>query len=407
MSELRERIEALPGMAELLPALEGLPPSYLVGGAVRDLLRDGQPVDMDVAVEGDAADAAHTVAERLGGSVEHYDRFGTATVWASGVSVDIAQTRSESYPRPGALPEVEPAALEDDLRRRDFTVNAMAVALTQDALGTLHDPFGGRADLESRTIRILHERSFLDDPTRLLRAIRYEARLDASLDPESEELALEAVAGGALATVSGTRLRVELVSLLEEPDMPTAVARVCGLGIDSALYPCLRCDPERAASAALGAADTGADRAMAVLAALIAPDADALHPWLDRLSFTRPERERIARAAATGPHLAHSLKRDMPDSEVHGALHREPLEALAVALAWGAPGEPVLRYVSGLRDARLEVTGADLIAAGVPESPALGHALEETLRRKLDGEVSGRDEELKLALELASREASA
>jgi tRNA nucleotidyltransferase (CCA-adding enzyme) len=402
---LRERIEALRGMAALLPALEGLPPTYLVGGAVRDLLRGETPRDLDVAVEGDALDAAETVAERLGGGVEGYDRFGTATVVAPDVTVDFAQTRRERYPQPGALPDVEPAPLEDDLRRRDFTVNAMAAGLSPDEIGVLHDPLGGQADLEARIIRILHDRSFVDDPTRLLRAVRYETRLDASMDPRSEELALEAIAANALGTVSGKRIRVELVFLLEEHEMPDAVARVCGLGLDKSMYPCLRCEPERAAAAALGAADTGAERALAVLAALIVPDADALHPWLDRLSFTRHERERIARAASTGPHLAHTLERDMPDSQVHQLLHSEPLEALAVALAWGAPGEPVLRYVRDLRGAQLDVTGADLIAAGVAESPALGVALEETLRLKLDGKVSGREEELEAALEIARREA--
>jgi len=398
---LRERIEALPGMAMLLPALEGLPPTYLVGGAVRDVLRGEQPLDLDVVVDGDAADAARTVAERLGGEAREHDRFGTATVAAPGLSVDFARTRRESYAHPGALPEVEPAPLEEDLRRRDFTVNAMAASLAYDELGVLHDPLGGERDLDDGVIRVLHERSFIDDPTRLLRALRYEARLGAALDPRSEELALEAIDGRSLGTVSGKRIRVELVLLLEEPDMPAAMERLCSLRLDRALYPCLLCSPERAASAALGAAETGADRALAVLAALIAPDADALHPWLDRLSFTRPERERVARAAATGPHLAHTLAAGMADSEIHGLLHGEPLEALAVALAWGAPGAEILRYVSALRGAHLEVTGADLLAAGVPESPALGRALEETLRRKLDGEVSGREQELRLAIELA------
>ena len=401
---LRERIESLPGMAELLPALEGLGPAYLVGGAVRDLLRGETPLDLDVTVEGDAVELARAAADRLGGDVEEHDRFGTATLRAPGVVADFARCRSERYPSPGALPEVEPAPLEEDLRRRDFTVNAMAAALAPDERGRLVDPCGGRADLDARSIRILHERSFLDDPTRLLRAVRYEARLGAAMDARTEELALEAIAAGALATVSGKRIRAELVLLLEEPEMPAAIERVCRLGLDRALYPCLLCDPDRAASAALGAAEVGADRALAVLAALIAPDADALHPWLDRLAFTRYERDRVARAAATGPHLAHALRADLPDSELHRMLHGEPLEALAVALAWSAPGRAILRYVSDLRGARLEVSGADLLAAGVPESPALGRALDETLRRKLDGEVSGREQELALALELAKED---
>ena len=401
MSELRERIEALPPLAMLLPALEGLAPAYLVGGAVRDLLRGETPLDLDVAIEGDALDAARTVAERLGGSVEGHDRFGTARISAPGVEVDFARTRRETYAQPGALPDVEPAALDEDLGRRDFTVNAMAAALSHDELGALRDPLGGRRDLEQRVIRILHERSFVDDPTRLLRAVRYEARLGAAMDPRTEEQAQEAIAGDALSTVSGERVRTELLLLLDEREMCAAVERLRGLGLDRSLHPALRCDPDRAASAALAAAETGADRALAVLAALLAPGGDSVGRWLDGIGFTRPERERVARAALAGPELARSLRRDMSPSEIHAALAREPLEALAVALACGAAGEPVLRYVSDLRGARLEVTGADLLAAGVPESPALGRALEETLRRKLDGEVSGRDEELRVAIALA------
>jgi tRNA nucleotidyltransferase (CCA-adding enzyme) len=400
---LRERIERLPGMDRLLPALEGLPPAYLVGGAVRDLLRgDEPPLDLDVAVEGDAVATAQAVAERVGGAVEGFDRFGTARVSAPGLVVDFAQTRRETYAQPGALPDVEAAPLAEDLGRRDFTVNAMAAMLSGGGeLGELHDPSGGRADLDAGLIRVLHDASFVDDPTRLLRALRYEARLGARLEPHTEELARAAIKGGALHTVSGKRLRVELIFLLDEHEMPAAIRRLCELGLDRALYPNFLCDPDRAASAALGAAEVGADRALAVLATLIAPDADALHPWLDRMAFARGERERVARAALRGPHLAHELRADMAASELWERLRLEPLEALAVAMAWGAPGEAVLRYLGELRHARLEVTGDDLVAAGVPQSPALGHALEETLRRKLDGEVSGRDDELRMALELA------
>jgi tRNA nucleotidyltransferase (CCA-adding enzyme) len=250
-------------------------------------------------------------------------------------------------------------------------------------------------------IRVLHERSFLDDPTRLLRALRYEARLGGRLDERTEELAREAIAGGALRTVSGKRIRDELLDLLREAEAPAALERMRDLKLDCALHPAWRVLPERAASAMLACAETGADRALAVLAALMVPDADALHPMLDRLSLTRHERDRVARAAEVGGHLAHRLTRDMPDSRIHDLLHCEPAETLAVTLAWGAPGEPVLRYLSVLRGARLEVSGDDLIAAGVAQSPAIGRALDETLRRKLDGEVSGREDELALALKLA------
>ena len=384
---------------DLVRALEGLPAAYLVGGAVRDRVRGAEPIDLDLAVEGDARETAAAVADRLGGEVIEHDRFGTAAVRLDDSTIHFATARRERYPEPGALPEVEPASIEDDLARRDFTVNAMAVALPGE---TLLDPHGGRADLDAGVIRVLHERSFVDDPTRLLRALRYEARLGARLDGRSEQLARDAIAAGALDTVSGKRIRDELLDLLREPEAPAALERMRELRLDCALHPAWRVMPERAASAMLACAEvSGADRALTVLAALMVPDAEALHPLLDRLALTRQERDRVARAAEVAGHLAHRLGPGTPDSRIHELLHGEPAETLAVALAWGAPGEPVLRYLSDLRGARLEVTGDDLIAAGVPQSPALGRALQETLRRKLDGEVSGRDDELALALQLA------
>jgi tRNA nucleotidyltransferase (CCA-adding enzyme) len=390
-------------VGELLPALEGLPPTYLVGGVVRDRLRGAEPVDLDLAVEGDAPKAAATVAARLGGEVLEHDRFGTATVRLDDSSIHFATTRRDRYPEPGALPEVEPAGIEEDLARRDFTVNAMAVALPDE---TLLDPHGGRADLDAGVIRVLHDGSFVDDPTRLLRALRYEARLGGRLDEHTEELARQAIDAGALDTVSGKRIRDELLDLLRESEAPRALERMRELKLDCALHPAWRVIPERAASAMLACGETGADRALAVLAALMVPDAEALHPLLDRLALTRHERDTVARAAEVGGHLAHRVSPGMPDSRLHDLLNGEPVESLAVALAWGAQGEPVLRYLTELRDARLLVTGDDLIAAGIPESPAVGEALRETLRRKLDGEVSGRDDELALALEIA-REAGA
>jgi tRNA nucleotidyltransferase (CCA-adding enzyme) len=389
-----------PGHAAVVGALEGLPPVYLVGGAVRDALRDATPVDLDLAVEGDALAFARTLASRLGGDVVEWERFGTAELRAPSLpfTVNVARTRRETYAAPGALPEVEPAPLAEDLGRRDFTINAMAVELPA---GDLIDPFGGRADLDARVIRVLHDRSFVDDPTRLLRALRYAARLGGSLDPHTEELAREAISSGALSTVSGKRIRDELLDLLREDEAPEALTQMRDLKLDCALHPALRVIPERAASAMLACAETGADRALASLATLMVPDAEALHPLLDRLALTRVERDRVARAAEVGGHLAHRLEPDMPASRIHALLDCEPLETLAVTLAWGAPGDPVLRYLSDLRGARLEVTGDDLIAAGVPQSPQVGQALAETLRRKLDGEVSGRDDELALALSLA------
>jgi tRNA nucleotidyltransferase (CCA-adding enzyme) len=405
-SQLRERVRRMSGMERLLPALAGLPPAYLVGGAVRDLLRGEAPKDVDVAVEGDARSAARAVAERLGSDAREYERFGTATVETPASTYNFATTRQESYDEPGALPRVAPATLAEDLGRRDFAINAMAVGLTGDDLGHLYDPFEGAADMEAGLVRVLHERSFLDDPTRLLRALRYATRLGFTLDPETERLAREAVAADALSTVSGARIRDELMDLLREVDAPSGIERMRDLEIHSALHPELDPDPELVASAALGAAAIGADRGIAALAALIEEAPEKLDLWLADLHLLASERDAAARAARVGPRIAMALReREHSPSELRALLGQEPLEALALALALRAPSEPILRWVSELSPVRLEISGADLIAAGLPEGPALGRALDETLNRKLDGMVSGREAELETALLLAQEHA--
>ena len=404
---LRERVRRLPGMERLLPALEALPPAYLVGGAVRDLLRGAKAVDLDIAVEGDARVAARTVADELHGQPREYERFGTAEVTLpDGGHYNFATTRRESYPAPGALPEVAPAALDEDLRRRDFTINSMAIGLKGDDLGHLYDPFDAHADLDAALIRVLHEGSFRDDPTRLLRAIRYAARLDFTLEQETERWAREAVAGGALATVSGNRIGADLMRLLREHEVARAVELLRELEIHSALHEELDPDPELVAAAALGAAAIGADGGVAALAALVESAPEKLDLWLADLGLVAEERDAAARAARVGPRIATALReRDHPPSELRALLAREPLEALALALALRAPSEAVLRWVTDLRGVGLEISGDDLLAEGVPEGPAVGRALEETLRRKLDGLVSGRDEELETALLLAREHA--
>ena len=391
----------MPGIGELLPALAGLAPTYLVGGGVRDLLRGQASLDFDLAVEGNAIAVARALTDRLGGLLVIHERFSTATLANADHTLDLAATRRERYPHPGALPEIEQAGLAEDLSRRDFTVNAMAVGLTDPEVGTLHDPLQGWDDLEAGVVRVLHPRSFVDDPTRLLRALRYEARLDFGLDPETERLAREAVAGDVLATVSGPRIRDELIDLLGEAQAPFAVARLGELGVARGLHPALDPNPDRVAGAALGSAQTGADPALAGLAALCCSAPGAVEDFVTGLALGGGQAKAVLRAARRAPELAEALRRGQRPSELYALLAGEPPEALALALGLGAPGEPVLRFLSDLHGVGLEITGDDLLSAGVPSSPAIGRALEETLRRKLDGELTGRDAELRCAIELA------
>ena len=404
--DLGALIEALPGMDRVFPALEGLPPTYLVGGALRDLLRGAVTKDLDLAVEGRADAVARELAQRLGGEVEGYERFGTATVRAGDLRLDLAAARRERYRLPGALPEVEPATIEEDLGRRDFTINAMAAALVAEERGRLHDPHGGRHDLEAGVIRILHRHSFVDDPTRLLRAVRYEARLGFAMDRDTEALARAAAADRVAGTVSAKRIGDELLQLLAEEPLPAALARLADLGLDRALDPALAVDPDFAAAAAEAAPAVGADRAMAALAALVTGSLDVLGSWLEGLDLGAQRRDRVVGAARAAGPITAALNSDplLPDSELRRLLARPPPEALALARALDAPPEPISRYLEDLRAVRLDIGGDDLLAAGIEPSPTLGRALAETLRRKLDGEVSGREEELRLALALAREE---
>jgi tRNA nucleotidyltransferase (CCA-adding enzyme) len=338
-------------------------PVYLVGGAVRDLLLGRDRADVDLVVEGDAG----ALAGRLGAEVVAHERFGTAKVSLDGHEVDIASARAESYPRPGALPVVEPAAtLEADLGRRDFTINAMAIPLRGEP--RLVDPHGGRADLAAGRLRVLHAASFEDDPTRAIRAARYAARFGFGLEPGTADL----LRAADLDAVSADRREAELLRLAAESRAPRGFGLLAEWGLVE-----LR--------------EGGEDLAERVADLVRDP------PWSEEVS-----RERAILAAALGPTGAEvSLAKERParpSEAVALAAGHDPVE-LVLARALGA--EWLDRYLGEWRGVALQIDGEDLIAAGLLQGPALGRGLKEALRRKLDGELDGREQELAAALEAA------
>jgi tRNA nucleotidyltransferase (CCA-adding enzyme) len=395
--ELLDRLRARRWAEPLLRALEGDPPVHLVGGAVRDLLLGRDIVDLDVVVEGDALPVARAAAERLGGKVREHDRFGTATVSAPELVFDVVTARRERYTQPGALPEVEAATLAEDLARRDFTVNALALRLTGADRGELAQAPGGLEDLRAGQIRVLHPASFRDDPTRLLRAARYAARLGFALEPGTEALARDALSAGALDTVSGARVRDELMDLLGESQAPEALALARALGLDRALHPGAAADPQLARRA-LAVAPADARPALVLLASLLldVPDTDR-RALLDRLAVTAGERD-VVLASAQARGDAATLGAVARPSEIAAVLGRRPPEAAALAAALGAEA-PARRWLDELRDVRLEIDGDDLLEAGAEPGPALGAALRAALDRRLDGEAVGREAELAAALD--------
>ena len=387
-------VRSLPAGAQLLDLLGGRPGVYLVGGAMRDILLGGRPLDLDLVVEGDPDELAAT----LGGDVVAHDRFGTATVKVGGFSYDIARARRETYERPGALPDVVAASLQEDLRRRDFTVNAIALALGGAQAGELTSFPGALDDLDARRLRILHDASFIDDPTRLLRLGRYAGRLRFEIEPQTRELALAAVRSGALDTVSGPRIGAELRLAAREDD-PLAVLRTLGeLELDRAIDPRFGLEDAELARRALALLpdDGRADRLALALAARSIP-ADELGALLDRLGFEAADRDAIVAAATRADALAEALAAAERSSEIARAAFGAGPELVALAGALG-PAQAAHEWLDRLRHVRLEIDGRDLLAAGVPEGPAVGRGLAAALAAKLDGRAQGREQELAAAL---------
>jgi tRNA nucleotidyltransferase (CCA-adding enzyme) len=341
-------------------------PVYLVGGAVRDLLLGRDRADVDLLVEGDAT----ALAAALGGATSEHDRFGTVKVDVEGHEVDIAGARTETYERPGALPTVTPAAsVEEDLARRDFTTNAMAIPLQGEA--RLIDPHGGGVDLDQGLLRVLHDRSFLDDPTRAIRAARYASRFGFNLEPKTEELLRETD----LTTVSADRRRAELERLAAEPNACEGFELLAEWGV-------------------IDLRPNGIELMESVDSLLQTPH------WAEIVP-----REQALVAAALGPPGAEEVLASMwvpkPGEGVELAERRDPVE-LILARALGA--DWLEHYLTSWRQIKLEIDGDDLIAAGIEQGPAIGRGLRAARHGKLEGEISGREEELATALAAALRD---
>lgn len=413
-AEVLRGVAELPGGLDLLALAETHTDIELVGGAVRDLLFGELPRELDV-VAPDAPALARELATRLGGEVTVHERFGTALVEHGKVRIDVATRRAESYPAPGALPEVRPGTPDEDLARRDFTVNAIAVGLGGERRGKLrHVPFA-LEDLEASCLRVLHERSFLDDPTRLLRLARYGARLGFSVEEHTAELAREAVAGGALGTVSGARAGAELRLALAEPQPFLALVALDELGVLEALHPALWFNAPLAVEAfGLLPEDGRLDRllltvlvAVLILSAEENPEAQA-RELLDRLEFPAGEREGAVAAAVGAVRLRVAMPLCESAAELYVAAHGEPPEgvALAAVLDSDLDGheqavECAAFWLEQLRHKTLRITGEDLLAAGVPEGPEVGNRLTATLLLHVNGQVGDeREEQLRTALEL-------
>ena len=387
---------------------------YAVGGFVRDLLLGVDNLDIDVTVEGDGVFFAESFAERFGGRVRSHKKFGTAVlVLPDGRKIDVASTRLEYYESPGALPTVERASLRHDLYRRDFTVNTLALCINGARFGSLTDHFGGQQDLQERVVRVLHNLSFVEDPTRVFRAIRFEQRLGFHLAPHTENLVRSAVRMHLLDKLGGERLLSELVQIMREKEPSGAIGRMASLGLLPFIHPALKLVPstERVLQ------ETGQIMAWFRLLYL----EDRCEPWqvyfmalcdgLDPDEF----RDACCRLAIPG-RLAlrlcsqrhqvfttlNAIKRrlkqgaEVRNSQLYTWFSGFSLELL-LYMAARASSEQVRRFVSlyltRLRAVVPSLGGDDLRGLGLEPGPLFGRIKERLLQARLDGEVNSRDEE--------------
>ena len=357
-STLIERLRGLPAAEPVLAALGGEPRVWVVGGAVRDLLLGGVPSDLDLVVEGDALAVARRAAERLGAEVLVHERFGTATVRSPDAAFDLAGARRESYPEPGALPVVELGVpLEDDLARRDFTVNTLALRLAD---GELMGAPGARADLDARMLRVLHDASFRDDPTRLVRLARYAGRLGFAVESHTAALARLAVSVGALGSVSGERIGAELRLLAHEPQ-PAAVLALEAHRLGAALLPGFAVDAALAERAVELCPIDARPGLVALGSAVRRASSAELALRLRELAFPAGEAEAIAACGALDRLLSELAGARPSEADAH--LRHRPLEAAVLAAAAGSAA--ARDWLERARHLRAAIGGDDLLAAGL------------------------------------------
>ena len=378
-------------------------PVYLVGGPLRDALLRRPVRDLDFAVEGDAPALAAALAEKTGARLTTHTRFGTATVGLDEAQLDLVTARREEYPHPGALPVVAAGSMADDLARRDFSINAMAFPISRSESGLL-DPHGGLADLADGLVRVLHPASFVDDPTRVFRAVRYAWRLGFTVEPGTLERLNEAVSAGALGTVSGDRLRHELERIFAEDRPAEALEAAAQLGVLSAILPALGRPEVTSALRTAGALSAVSPSFwLAGMSCHLTPgEGESL---VQRLNLTK-EQSRLVRdtiwlrenedavrgAAATPSRLAAAL----------GGIHPD-----AVAAAAPLTGDPVVSRVLAAHNTRLQgdragISGDDLLDMGLARGPAVGALLDQLRDARLDGLVTTPEEERILARKLVS-----
>ena len=391
--------------------------AFIVGGVVRDIYLEKDNLDFDVVIEGNGIDFAKKLSKKLSAKLLQHEKFMTSVLtMPDGLKIDIATARKEVYEYPGALPDVVPGKIEEDLSRRDFSINALAVSLNPDNFGDLIDFFQGLKDLKDKKIKILHELSFIDDPTRILRAIRFEQRFKFKIDEEAGDLIKQALKENAFDTVKPPRIWQELVLILKESNPKRYIIRlgeVCGLNF---VHPKLRLDNSVIKLLELvNKAEKNFEK--------IYPKKESFDKWLmyfmvlteslklddikniaDKFNLKKQERNRIYSYKNINKNLFNFFERQyLRPSQIYIVLEPLSYEAiilLKIRLKTKIAKKRVDDYLGIYSEVKLSINGHDINELGVNLDSRFKEVLNRVFYKKLDGELESKEEELDYAREL-------
>ncbi len=393
---------------------------YVVGGFVRDLLLGIENLDIDIVVEGKGIALAQKLAKELGGEAKRFPEFGTAVViLPDGFKIDVATARTEFYEYPAALPRVEFASLKQDLYRRDFTINSMALKLNRRGLGDLVDFYGGERDLKKKVVRVLYNLSFVEDPTRIFRAIRFEQRYGFRIDPQTRGFIENALGEGLFERLGNERMRDELILILNEKKPLAAVRRMEEFRVLRYIHPEIRLNKRivrileeferrREEYKRMLKGEKVSWWLVNLLALIEDLDLSQTRQLAKRFKFKRKNFDKIIASKEIKKYLIHELsgrKRILP-STIYKRLIKLPLEVLLLILSKSKSPrlkERVTLYLTTLRKAKLRITGEDLKELGLRPGPQFKRVLDKVFEARLDGEVKSKGEEKALAKKLIGK----
>ncbi len=407
-----------PDVKGILKAVSGISKSlkantYLVGGIVRDALLGIPNYDIDIVVEGDGIEFGRKLADRLGAKLETHQKFGTSVlVLEDGQHIDIVTSRVEYYKKPAALPSIESGNIKQDLARRDFTINSLALSLNKKNFGEILDYFGGRQDLKNKKIKILHKMSFIEDPTRIFRAVRFEKRLGFAMNRETEDLAVNTINMDIVSNLTGVRIRDELIYILNEEKPYSAIKRLYELG----------------ALAKIGI-ESSIDRAFMEAARKVLRSQDQMRPftgekvkkwrlllvllfenrstsviekWCTKMKIRKKDAAVIIEARNHLNNARKELRDPVKDNYMFYCTVRKYRPELQIIVhSWGLEYKKNIRkYLTKLSAVKLDINGKDLKDMGYKPSYKFKEVLERVFALKLNGKISGRKSQLQKAEEL-------